>query len=360
MKTRLLLVVLASAFVSIAGLAAEGPPRGDKKAPPPKGPADLAFEDFMKLIADRSKLGQPHFKKITTTGIAFLTKNPTHNRANEAVRQLAEYPASLRDKALAPQRTVYITTLKYDLLDARIMAETDEAKTALAALDAGAADAEMRDGGAGPALETLREKIDTLAGMPGSERFLVDREKSYYAILSNVKGVDKAAAHLRALAENKDKRVADMAKQELNLLEISGAPYEMKFTALDGKEVDFASLRGKVVAMYFWSSTNGNSTKAWDGLKVLHGDYKKKGFEIVTVSFDKAEDRDKLAAHVKENGIKWPVYFDGKGNKSEFASKLAVNGVPRVVIFDQKGIMKSNNLQLPQLEGAIKTLLNIK
>lgn len=359
MKTRLLLVVLATAFVSIAGLAADAP-KGEKKGPPPKGPADLAYDELVKLIQDRAKLGQPHFKKITTTGVAFLNQHPTHNRAADAVRQLADYPSSLRDKTQGPLRTLYISTLKYDLLDARILAETDEAKTALAALDAGAADAEMRDAGGGPALETLRDKIDTLAAMPGSERFLAEREKSYYVILASVKGPDKAAAHLRALSESKDKRVADMAKQELNLLEISSAPYEWKFTALDGKEFDMAALRGKVVALYFWSSANGNSTKAWDGLKMLHSDYRKKGFEIVTVSFDKEEDRPKLLAHVKDHGIKWPVYFDGKGNKAEFAAKLGATNVPRVVIFDQKGIMKSNNLQPQQLEGAVKMLLNIK
>lgn len=360
MKTRLLLVVLASAFVSLVGFAGE-PPKGEKKGPPPKGPADLAYDDFTKLLQDRSKLAQPHFKALSKAGIDFLMKNPTHNRAADVVRQLSEYAgAVLRDKATQPQIPVYVATLKYDVLDARIMAETDQQKTAIAALDAGAADAEMRVSSSGPNQETLREKIDALAAMPGSDRFLVDREKSYYAILSATKGPEKAAAHLKTLAESKDKRVADMAKQELSILEISGSPYEWKFTALDGKEFDMAALRGKVVAVYFWSTANGNSTRNWDGLKMGYSDFRKKGFEIVTVSFDKAEDKEKVLAHVKDNGLKWPVHFDGKGNRSEFATKLGVNGVPRIVLFDQKGMMKANNLQLAQLEPAIKTLLNIK
>jgi cytochrome oxidase Cu insertion factor (SCO1/SenC/PrrC family) len=359
MKTRLLLAVLATALTAFTGLAADGK-SGDKKNTA-KSPADLAYEEFMKLVADKAKLAQPHFKQVTAAGIAFLTKNPTHARAADAVRVLGDYPTSmLRDKPLAAQRPVYIATLKYDVLDARIMADSDEAKTALAALDAAAADADMRETGTGASFESLREKIDALAPLPGSDRFLADRERSYYNILAIAKGKDKAGAYLQALLASPDKKVAAMARQELDLLEVSSAPYELKFTALDGREVDFAKLRGKVVALYFWSSTNGNSTRQWEALKTIQSDYRKKGFEIVTVSFDKEADREKLLAHVKQNGIKWPVYFDGQGNKSEFATKLAATSVPRVVIFDQKGIMKSNNLQVAQLEPAVKQLLATK
>ncbi len=359
MKTRLLLAVLATALTAWTGLAAEGK-SADKKGAA-KTPADLAYDEFTKLVADKAKLAQPHFKKITTAGIAFLTKNPTHARAADAVRLLAEYPsATLRDKAFAAQRPVYLATLKYDVLDARIMADTDEAKAAIAALDAAAADADMRESPTGTNLDTLREKIDALAPLPGSDRFLADRERSYYNVLAAAKGKEKAGAYLQTLLAHPDKKVAAMARQELDLLEVAGAPYDLKFTALDGQEVDFAKLRGKVVALFFWSSTNGNSTKHWEALKTIHSDYKKKGFEIVTVSYDKETDREKLLAHVKQNGIKWPVYFDGQGSKSEFATKLAATSVPRLVIFDQKGIMKSNNLQVAQLEPAVKQLLSTR
>jgi hypothetical protein len=361
MKTRLLLLVLATALAPLAGWSADAGKSGDKNGSAPKSGADLAYDEFTKLVADKSKLAQPHFKKISSAGIAFLMHNPTHARAAEVVRQLTDYPNTvLRDKALAPQRPVYLANLKYEVIDARIMAESDEAKTAVAALDAAAADAEMRESSTPANLETLREKIDTLAPLPGSERFLADRERSYYNILSLLKGPDKAAVHLHALVDSKDKKVADMAKQELALLDASSSPFELKFNALDGKPVDFAQLRGKVVAMYFWSSTNNNSTKNWDALKSIHDDYRKKGFEIVTVSYDKDSDRDKVMAHVKENGIKWPVYFDGQGNKAEFATKLAATNVPRLVIFDQKGLMLANNLQVGQLAPAVRKLLGIK
>jgi hypothetical protein len=113
------------------------------------------------------------------------------------------------------------------------------------------------------------------------------------------------------------------------------------------------------VAVYFWTSTNANSTKNWDALRTVHGTYKKKGMELVTVSFDKAEDREKVMAYVKSN-VGWPVHFDGKGNKNEEWAKLGVTGVPRLVVFDAKGLMLSNNVAITQLEPAVKAILKIK
>ena len=105
-----------------------------------------------------------------------------------------------------------------------------------------------------------------------------------------------------------------------------------------------------------------------DRLRQLHSDYRKKGFEVVTVSYDKEEDRDKLQKYIKDSGLKLPVYYDGKQAKNEFSPKLNVTSVPRLLVFDQKGILQSipsgasytTNVPLNQLEGLTKKLLNIK
>ena len=150
----------------------------------------------------------------------------------------------------------------------------------------------------------------------------------------------KAEEFLKKLLAHKDKGVAGMARSELNLVEVKKVPFELTFTAFDGKPLDFAQLRGKVVALYFWSSPNKGSLGSIDPLKQVYSDYRKKGFEVVTVSFDKEEDRGKVAAAIKDNRIAWPVHFDGKGAKTEFAAKLGINDVPRLLVLDQKGMLQ--------------------
>jgi len=103
----------------------------------------------------------------------------------------------------------------------------------------------------------------------------------------------------------------------------------------------------------------------------LHSNYRKRGFELVTVSTDKAEDREKLQKFVKENRVNVPVHYDGKIYKNDFGPKLNVYGVPRLMVFDQKGILQTTiqggpvgrlqaDLPQNQLEGMVKKLLNIK
>ena len=97
---------------------------------------------------------------------------------------------------------------------------------------------------------------------------------------------------------------------------------------------------------------------------------RKRGFELVTVSYDKAEDRQKLEKYIKESRVAWPVYFDGKAAKNDFSPKINASGVPRLYIFDQKGILQTTLTGSPiarvtadfpqnQLEGKVKQLLGI-
>ncbi len=365
MKTRLLVLGLISCLTLAGGAYAQDKKGGDKKggdkkgAPAPKSPADLLADEFYKVRNQQgAKQDQAQFAKVIAAGIAFLQQFPTSGRAADVVRDMGNYASDkLRDKAVAPMRGVYVSQLQYEALNARYKEGlSEEAKAAIAALTASAADAEARDMMSKQNLETLREKIDALAQVPGSARFLAGREKSYFEILA-FNNPARGEDHLKSLLTHTQKPVADMARQELDLFNIKKEPYALKFTALDGKEVDLAQLRGKVVGLYFWSTTSGSSTRNFETLKQVAADNKNR-FALVTVSYDKPEDREKLEKYVKENRIAWPVHFDGKGNKAEFASKLAVGSAPRLVLFDQDGMMLSNNLPVNQLDPAIKKLVD--
>jgi peroxiredoxin len=296
---------------------------------------------------------------------------PTHGRVSDAIRDLAFFGKNIDPKQPA-LRTSYSSLLKLDVTNARFKEGlADPVKLILAALDAAVADNDVRETYNADNLTTLREKIDALAELPGSSRYQLERERSYTHIVMLGGNPARAEAHLKKLLEHKDKSIASMAREELNVVEAKKAPYELKFTGLDGKPVDMAQLRGKVVAMYFWSSANKSSTDRFESLQQIYSAYRKKNFEVVTVSFDKAEDRPKLEKYIKENRIAWPVYFDGKGPKNEFSPQINATGVPRLYIFDQKGILQTTLAGAPiarvtpdfpqnQLEGKVKQLLGIK
>jgi peroxiredoxin len=308
---------------------------------------------------------------VIAAGLSYLTKYPTHGRVNEAIRELAFFGMAIDSKQPA-LRASFSSNLKLEVTNLRFKeGMSDPAKAVLAGLDAAVADYDARTAYSADNLNTLREKIDTLAETPGGGRFLLERERSYAHIAIVNGGGQRAEAHLKKLLEHKEKPVAAMAQEELNIVNARKEPYALKFTGFDGKEVDLEKLRGKVVGLYFWSSANKGSMDRLEALKQLHSDYRKKGFELVTVSYDKEEDRAKLEKAIKDNRVAWPVYFDGKAAKGEFGTKLNVTGVPRFLLFDQKGILQvalseekvarvTPDIPSRQVEGRIKQLLNIK
>lgn len=363
MKTRLLLLALVCSLTLPGAMAQSGAAKaGEKKAPAAKAPADVAADEFYRVRNEKGpKLDQAGFQKLIGAGMAYLTKFPAHGRVAGVVQDLANYGTTMTAKEHLPYRSSYLAFLKYEILNEQTKEGVSEAvATVLAALDAAAADFGTRETANRENLDGLREKIDKLATMPGGARFLVERERSYFDILNRGFNPAVAEAHLKKLLGHSDKAVAAMARQELNIVEIRKEPYALKFTALDGKEVDFAQLRGKVVALYFWSTTNAVSTKNFPPLVQIHNNYKKRGFEVVTVSFDKESDREKVVQYVKANRINMPVYFDGKGAKNDFAPKLNITREPAFALFDQKGILFSRDLPANQLEFQVKRMLGIK
>jgi glutathione peroxidase-family protein len=369
MIPRLLTLALVCCCTIAGTVLAQAPGKApDKKAPAPKTPADLEYDEYNKVRTSSAKKDQAQFQKVIALGTAFLEKNPTHSRVNDVVNSLAFYPNAI-DKKEAAQRTSYLSFLKLDVTNLRFKEGVgDPAKAALTAVDAAVADFEVRDAFNRDNLANFREKLDALAEVPGSGRFLVERERSYVHILTLGSSLARAEEHLKKLVDHKDKGVAAMARTELNLVEMKKEPFALKFTGFDGKEVDVAQLRGKVVALYFWTSTNKSSLGNFEPLKQVYSNYRKKGFEVVTVSLDKAEDREKVAGAIKANKLAWPVHYDGKGSKNEMVAKLNVTGSSALLVLDQKGMLQHTmqgtnltvNLPVNQLDGQAKRLLGIK
>ena len=372
MKSRLLLLAMACCLTFTGAVYGQAPKKDDKKAPAPKTPADLAFDEFNKARTEPGgKMDQARFQRVISTGLSYLSQYPTHGRVNDVIRDLAFFGGNI-DRKQAALRTSFASSLKLEVTNYRYKdGLSDPAKAVLAALDAAVADYDVREAFNQDNLNTLREKIDTLAQTPGGGRFLVDRERSFAHVLMLGSNPGRAEVHLKKLLEHPEKPVVAMAREELNIVDAKKEPLNLKFTALDGKEVDLAQLRGKVVLLYFWNSTNKASTDRFEGLQRLASDYRKRGLEVVTVSYDKEEDRAKLQKFIKDNRVAWPVYFDGKGAKNDFAPKINATSVPRIYILDQKGILQTTLAGTPvarvtpdfptnQVEGKIKQLLGVK
>ncbi len=113
------------------------------------------------------------------------------------------------------------------------------------------------------------------------------------------------------------------------------APLDLKFTAVDGREVDLAKLRGKVVLLDFWATWCPPCRKEVPKVVAAYKKLNSRGFEIVGVSLD--QSKESLTAFLKEHDMTWPQFFDGKGWKNEISSRFGIDGIPAMWLIDKQG-----------------------
>jgi thiol-disulfide isomerase/thioredoxin len=129
---------------------------------------------------------------------------------------------------------------------------------------------------------------------------------------------------------------------------------EIRFTAVDGREVDLASLRGKVVLIDFWSTWCGPCVREIPNVVNAYREFHDRGFEVIGISFD--TNRAALERMVSSKDMPWPQHFDGKGWKNEFGLKFGIRSLPTMWLIDDEGRIVTRNAR-GDLAGRVRRLL---
>jgi thiol-disulfide isomerase/thioredoxin len=194
----------------------------------------------------------------------------------------------------------------------------------------------------------------------GKEAFYAELEKQARALLKDFPDKNEPYAMLLAVAQNSspektsaifkelsgDKVPAEIktqVKAQQTKLEALGKPLEIKFKAVDGRDVDLASMKGKVVLVDFWATWCGPCVAEVPHVVETYNKLHDKGFEIVGISLDKDTDKDKLETFVKEKKMPWPQFFDGLYWKNSIAQKYGINSIPAMWLVDKKGNLVDMN-----------------
>jgi thiol-disulfide isomerase/thioredoxin len=117
-----------------------------------------------------------------------------------------------------------------------------------------------------------------------------------------------------------------------------GKPFVLKFKATDGREVDLAKLKGKVVLVDFWATWCGPCMQELPNVKAAYEKWHDRGFEIVGVSFD--QQRPALDYVLKREKMEWPQYFDGRGWENRIGGRCGIESIPTMWLIDRKGNLR--------------------
>ncbi|MEY4299053.1 MAG: hypothetical protein RIR25_289 [Verrucomicrobiota bacterium] len=146
---------------------------------------------------------------------------------------------------------------------------------------------------------------------------------------------ERARGIYEETAKNDNKEICEAAKSGLALMEMRAKPLELSFTSVDGRKVDLAELRGKVVLIDFWATWCPPCVEEIPSLVKTYEKFKDQGLEIVGISLD--SDEGALKKFTTENKMTWPQFFDGKGWDNEIAKRFSIKSVPTMWLLDREG-----------------------
>ncbi len=168
---------------------------------------------------------------------------------------------------------------------------------------------------------------------------------------------EKARPLLKEIVEGgASEQLKDEARATLKKFDMLGKPLRLKFTALDGREVDLEKLKGKVVLIDFWATWCRPCVVEVPNVVKTYEKLHPKGFEIIGISFDRQQDKARLENFIKENKMTWPQYFDGKFWQTKYAEEFEIHRIPAMWLVDKKGNLCDLNARV-DLEAKVEKLL---
>jgi len=152
---------------------------------------------------------------------------------------------------------------------------------------------------------------------------------------------DSTNAAAAKLLESKMSRLADNLYRRYRFLHARGNPLDIKFTAVDGREVDLSRMNGHVVLVEFWATWCPPCVAEIPRIKQVYDKYHARGFDVIGISLD--TDKKALDNFLQQHQIPWPQYFDGKERENKLDIQFGIEGIPVLWLVDKQGIMCDGN-----------------
>ncbi len=287
-----------------------------------------------RSLEDARAAAAAHVERQEAALRAFLAANPGDAHGFEARLRLArilgtrgEYEDS--EKARAEARRILAELEKSATPEQRV--ELDFARVTAVMRTLRTPSAVQREG-----LLSLARKFQS--EHPADRR--VASLLAEVATLFDAQPKTKRALLTDAHTLSNDDDLRSRLRDDLKRLDLLGSAPPLRFKSAQGKAVDVADFRGKVVIVLFFAAWSPPSTGALAEVQRAAAGAGDR-VQIVGVSLD--EKPETVAALVKQHGIAWPVAFDGKGWESPLVRELGVNALPTAWLLDKAGRLRSLN-----------------
>ncbi len=288
-------------------------------------------------IAERSKPGeQPNWLRMAVDSYySAAVQSPTNEIA--AVKQLGRLPerivAAFPRSALASYAALQIVEADYVRAITRDGEHPDQARAVL------------HDG--------LLHFVKAYPKAPEAPKAVLDA-----AEISEALGkIDNARFCYRYLADNfAGQPVARKAGGALRRLGLAGEPMRMELPLLYAPPIgdhafDLKELRGKLVAVYFWSSATPEAGDDLQTLKDIASKYQDRGLEVVYVNVD--DDPEKARTFLDGRLTVGTHVFQRGGLDGPVAERYGIQTLPQMFLIGRDGNVLRQSMQASQLEAEV-------
>jgi thiol-disulfide isomerase/thioredoxin len=181
------------------------------------------------------------------------------------------------------------------------------------------------------------------------ERLDPDKDIQYFKMLDE--GLTKTYPALE-FTKSFHERVLELSKLAIG----SQAP-EINLNNPEGVAVPLSSLKGKVVLIDFWASWCRPCRAENPNVVRLYKQYQPKGFEVYSVSLDRAKDA--WVEAIAKDGLLWKNHVSDLGYwQSSVVKQYNISGIPMTYLIDKDGKIIGKGLRGEELEKKLSEMFN--
>ncbi len=203
------------------------------------------------------------------------------------------------------------------------------------------------------------------------KKFLAEHDKSLFSImlLSEMVGRGEmspsdAKTYLADLSpELNASEITQELKNNLELMgkaEIGTKAPEFSAPSPDGKTIALSDALGKYTIIDFWASWCKPCRVENPNVVKVYNQYHDKGLNIISVSLDKADQKDKWLQAIKDDKMDWFHVSNLEFWSDPIAKQYSVRSIPATFLLDENGVIIDKDLRGAALEAKIATLLGDK
>jgi len=144
------------------------------------------------------------------------------------------------------------------------------------------------------------------------------------------------AEMIRALQASPMPAVREYGAAKQRMEALRQTPWELRFQAADGREVDLAALRGRPVIVAYWSAGCQGSRRQITKLQTWYRRHHPAGLEIVGLNFDSEEEGEETLRFAAEHDLVWPHRIDRAQRREEF-DRYGLVWVSNLMLLDNDG-----------------------